>query len=464
MGLSMRRAAVVLLVALAWAALDSPPAAALEERERLLLVGERAFQDRLHSLSRKVLERFLERYSSDARAPEATLLLGKARLAVGALEAALEAFRRAQGFSPPPGKPEEARFWEGETLFRMRRFEDARAVYDRLLADNAASPLAPDALYGLGWAQLELKRREPAITAFRQLIEAFPEHPSVPSATVYLARMLVEAKRFEEAAGLLRSFAERHPDHALLPDARYLLGYARVSAGQTSEGLADLRAFITAHPAHELTAQARRVVVDVVVREGRKDELAREYSSLMAQSPRTAEALYDAGVVASQLGRPRDAESAWTALRTEFPKHALAPRASLDLAQSAFGRGAFKDALALARAAARSEEDSVRAQAFLVAGESELKLKHYPQAHQAFQSAVESAGEDAVVRFRALAGSGLALEEQGQWQQAAHHYDEVASGSPDQELQRWAKARRAALAPKLKPAAKNARGGKPRKP
>ncbi len=464
MGLSMCRAAVVLLVALACAALGAPPATALEERERLLLVGERAFHDRLHSLSRKTLERFLERFPSDARAPEATLLLGKARLALGALEAALEAFRRAQGFSPPPGQPEEARFWEGETLFRLRRFEAARAVYERLLADNAAAPLAPDALYGLGWAQLELKRREPAITAFRQLVEAFPEHPSVPSATVYLARMLVEAKRFEEAAGLLRSFAERHPDHALLPDARYLLGFARVSAGQTSEGLADLRAFITAHPAHELTGQARRVVVDAVVREGRKDELAREYNNLMAQSPRTAEALYDAGVVASQLGRPRDAESAWTALRTEFPKHALATRASLDLAQSAFGRSAFKDALALARAAARSEEEPVRAQAFLLAGESELKLKHYPQAHQAFESAAESAGEDAVVRYRALAGSGLALEEQGQWQQAARHYDEVATGSPDTELQRWAKARRAALGPKLKPAAKNAATGKTRKP
>ncbi|MBI2528039.1 MAG: tetratricopeptide repeat protein [Candidatus Rokubacteria bacterium] len=464
MGFSMCRAAVVLLVVLACAGLDAPPAAALEERERLLLVGERAFQDRLHALSRQALERFLERYPSDARAPEATLLLGKARLALGALDAALDAFRRAQGFSPPPGQPEEARFWEGETLFRLRRFEAARAVYDRLLADNAASPLAPDALYGLGWAQLELKQREAAITAFRQLIEAFPEHSSVPSATVYLARTLVEAKRFEEAAGLLSSFPERHPNHALVPDARYLLGYARVSGGHTSQGLADLRAFIAAHPGHELAVQARRMVVAAVVRGGRKDELAQEYSSLMAQSPRTAEALYDAGLVASQLGRPRDAESAWAALRTEFPKHALAARASLDLSQSAFGRSAFKDALALARAAARSEEGPLRAQAFLLAGESELKLKHYPQAHQAFQSAVELAGEDAVVRFRALAGSGLALEEQGQWQQAARHYDQVAAGSPDKELQRWAKGRRAALAPKLKPAAKKPAAGKARKP
>jgi len=468
MGSSMCRVVAALLVALGCAALDPLPASALEERERLLIVAEGAFRDGLNALSRAVLERLLERFPSDGRAAEATLLLGKARLALGAFDAALEAFRRAQGFSPPPGKPEEGRFWEGETLFRMRRFEEARAVYDRLLADNAASPFAPDAFYGLGWAQLELRRRDPAIAAFRQLIEVFPEHPSVPSATFYLARTLVEAKRFEEATGLLRSFAERYPAHTLLPDARYLLGYARVSAGQTTAGLADLRAFITAYPAHELAAQARRLILDALVREGRKDELAQEYKSLMAQTPRTAEAVYDAGFIATRLGRARDAEVAWAALRTEFPRHALAARASLDLAHSAFGRSAFKDALALARSAERSEEEAVRAQAFLLAGESELKLKHYPQAHQAFQSAAESAGQDPTLRFRALAGSGLALEEQGQWPQAARYYDEVAASSPDKELQRWAQARRSALAPKLKPAAKSpaksapgARGTKP---
>jgi TolA-binding protein len=464
MAVPVSRLVAALLLALAPLALPAPPAPALEERERLLLVGERAFQDGLHALSRTMLERFVTRFQSDPRVGEATLLLGKARLALGALDAALEAFRQSQAASPPPGKPEEARFWEGETLFRMRRFEEARAVYDRLLADNAASPLAPDALYGLGWTQLELGRREAAITAFRQLVEAFPEHGSVPSATVYLARALVEARRFEEAAGLLRGFTERYPAHALVPEARYLLGHARVSAGETTAGLGDLRAFADAYPTHELTPQARRLVVEALLREGRKDELAREYRSLMARSPRTAEALYDAGLIASRIGRASDAEAAWGKLRTEFPRHALAARASLDLAQSAFARQAFKDAAGLARAAARSEEEPLRAQGWLLAGESELKLRRYAQAQQAFQAAAESAGQDQAVRFRALAGSGLALEEQGQWQQAAHRYEEVAAGAPDKELQRWAKQRRAALTPKLKSAGKPQAPGKAKRP
>lgn len=446
-----------LLACAAWTTLlaGAPgPAAALDEAGRLWLVGERAFEDKLHAVSRASLERLIQRYPADAKIPEATLLLGKVRLAQGGYEPALAAFRQAQALTPPPGKPEEARFWEAETLFRMGRYEPARAVYDALIATNAASPFAPDALYGLAWCQLELKRRDAAISAFRQLLGAFPEHATAPSATYYLARALVEGKRNEEAIGLLRPFAERYRDSKLVPDARYLLGVASLGVGNSSEGIAELRAFVTAYPGHELANQARRTMVDRLVKEGRKDDLAQEYKTLMAQTPLTAEGVYDAGFIAARLGRTRDAETAWTALRKDFPDHPLAARASYDLAQGAFGRGNFKDAAALARGAVKSDDDATRAQAQLLLGESELKLKRPGPAHQAFQAAVEAAGaQDLGTRFRALAGSGLALEELGKLADSLRYYDQVAADAPDKELRAWAKSRRTAVAAQLKPVA-----------
>src|SRR5216117_3474815 len=88
------------------------PAAALEEADRLWLVGERAFADSLYPASRRALERFVAQYPKDARVPDAVLLLGKARLQAGDAQAALEAFKRAQMATPVPGRPQEARFWE----------------------------------------------------------------------------------------------------------------------------------------------------------------------------------------------------------------------------------------------------------------------------------------------------------------------------------------------------------------
>ncbi len=443
----------LLLAALAVAASFAGPAQALDEADRLLLVGEKAYEDGLYPLSRRVLERFLERFPGDRRAGDAMLLVGKARLSQGSLDAALDAFRKAEGFTPVPGKPEEARFWEAETLYRMKRFTDARAAYARVVSAEPASPLLPDALYSLGFVDLELKRRDAAAADFRRLIKEFPDHATAPSATIQLARALIETKHADEAVAVLEPFAKKYPEHKLVPEARYYHARARLADGDTAEGVAELRTFARTYPGHELAASARRVALETQIKAGKKKELAEEYTALMALKPQTPDSLYDAGAIAVGLDRAKDAEAAWGRLRKEFPDHPLTARVSLNQAQAAFGRNNFKDASALGHAAAKSPEDTVRGEALLVIGESEMKLRRPGQALPAFQAAADTPGLEPALRFRALAGSGLAHEDQKQWTQAAKYYEEVAAGSPDKTLANWAKTRRAAIAVNLKPKA-----------
>jgi TolA-binding protein len=435
-------------------AVSAGPALALDEAERLMLVGEKAYEDGLYPLSRRMLERFLERFPGDKRTGEAMLLVGKARLSQGSLEAALEAFRKTEGFSPVPGKPQEARFWEAETLYRMKRFTDARAAYARVISAEPASPLLPDALYSIGWTDLELKRRDAAALDFGRLVKEFPDHSATPSAAIQLARALIETKHPDEAVVVLEPFASKYPGHRLVPEARYYLARARLAAGDTDKGVAELRAFARANPGHELAPSARRVALDVLIKAGKKKELAEEYTALLAQKPPAPESLYDAGTIAAALDRPRDTDAAWARLRKEFPEHVLTARASLEQAQTAFGKKNFKDAAALGRAAAKSPEDAVRSEAFLVVGESEMKLRRPAQALPAFQAAADTPGLEPALHFRALAGTGLAHEDQKQWAQAAKYYEDVAEKSPDKTLANWAKTRRAAIATHLKPAPK----------
>jgi len=436
------------------AAVYAGPALALDEAERLMLVGEKAYEDGLYPLSRRMLERFLERFPGDKRAGEAMLILGKARLSQGSLEAALDAFRKTEGFSPVPGKPQEARFWEAETLYRMKRFTDARAAYARVISAEPSSPLLPDALYSIGWTDLELKRRDAAVLDFGRLVKEFPDHASTPSAAIQLARALIETKHADEAVAVLQPFISKYPEHRLMPEARYYLARARLAAGDTDRGVAELLAFARANPGHELATSARRSALNTQIKGGRKKELAEEYAALMGQKSPAPESLYDAGVIAAALARPRDADAAWARLRKKFPEHVLTARASLEQAQAAFGRKNFKVAATLGRAAAKSPDDAVRGEALLVVGESELKLRHPAQALPAFRAAAETPGLEPALHFRALAGTGLAHEDQKHWTQAAKYYEEVAERSPDKALASWAKTRRAAIAAKLKPAPK----------
>jgi TolA-binding protein len=440
------------------------PVAALEEADRLWLVGERAFADALYPVARRALERFVTQYPGDARLPDAVLLLGRARLHSGDGPGALEAFKRAGTLTPPPGRPQEPRFWEGEALFRLKRFTDARAAYDDVMRADAAGPLAADALYGRSWSDLELKRPEAAAAGFRDLLSTWPDHALAPSVTLQLARTLGEQKKTSEALLLLQDFATKYPKSRLAPDAQFLVGWLKSNAGDPKGGLADLRAFLTAYPDHEQAPAARRLVAQALARVGDKDDLLEAYKALMEQQPPTADAYYNAAQIATRLGRPRDQEAAWKKLSADFPEHALTRRLAVDLASGAFKQKNWKSAITYATHGTASDEDSVKSEAWLLVGESELKQKRPAAAAKAFESVGAVGDVEASVRFRALAGLGLAREEQQQWKAALTAYEAVANRSPDATLRDWAKQRAADVKSRLaKPAAPPATKPAPKK-
>src|SRR2546427_11907882 len=85
--------------------LPASSAFALDEAERLWLVGERAFADGLYPIARPALERFVGEYPSDTPMSSALLPLGRPRLALRDAGSAPEACRRLR---PPAALPAEA--------------------------------------------------------------------------------------------------------------------------------------------------------------------------------------------------------------------------------------------------------------------------------------------------------------------------------------------------------------------
>ena len=457
---------VAAFVALVLTVPPTSPALAIDEPERLWLVGERAFADGLYPVARRALEQFVERYGTDPRAPQAYLLLGKARLTLNELEPALEAFQRAARGTPRPGEGLETRFWEAEALFRLKRYAEARVAYDDVFRSDAGAPFAPDALYGFGWTELELNRPESAVAVFREFLKTWGDHPLAPSASFHMARALIELKRYPDAIAALAEFRKKYANHSRAPDAQYLLGWARLQSGDVKNGLDDLRTFADAHPSHPQAAAARTLMRNALAKTGSKADLQAFYASLMSQSPATPEGLAEAMSIAKKLGRPKDEDAAWKKLRTEFPKHpetVKVVKASFDAATAAFKKSQWKEAVTYAVPATDSPDDAIRAEAWLLTGESELKLKRHAAAAKAFEEVGTIQGADGAVRYRALAGLGLAREELKDWRAAADAYDQVATKSTDSALKQWARDRAAIVkarlkqpAPAAKPAAKPA--------
>src|SRR5213594_2372975 len=409
--MTRRLLSISALASILLAGLPASPALALDEADRLWLVGERAFADGLHPIARRALDRFVVEYPNDTRIAPAMLLLGRSRLALGEPEKSLDAFRRLRAIATLPAQQLEGRFWEAESLYRLKQFAAARAAYDDVIGKDAASPLAPEALYGLGLCELELRRPEPAIKAFRDLLTSWPEHATAAPATFYQAQTLVDLKRYGEAVPLLKEFATKYPKSKLVPDAQYLLGSARLAAGERDAGVAELQAFAAAYPGHPQAAAARRKATESI----------------------------------AKSGKIKDQQTAWARLRKEHPNHPLAHQAAYDLAEAAFKRKEWGQAAGQAKAAAASDDDGLRARALLLGGESELKLSRFKEAAKSFEAVGGVKTLEPGDRYRALAGLGLAREQLGEIRAALAAYDAVASKSPDATLRNWARDRAAAV-------------------
>ena len=123
-----RLAFAVVRVALAGLAVLALPAAgdaAKSEADRLWLVGVGAFEDGLYETAYRELGRFAQIAPTDRRRGDAALLRGKAAFWMERYAEALAAFETAEGFPLTIVPPGEEMFWQGETLLRLRRVEEA---------------------------------------------------------------------------------------------------------------------------------------------------------------------------------------------------------------------------------------------------------------------------------------------------------------------------------------------------
>jgi TolA-binding protein len=462
----------VALAGLAVLAIPAPGAAARSEADRLWLVGAGAFEDGLYETAYRELGRFVQAAPTDRRRGDAALLRGKAAFSMERYAEALAEFDLAETFPLTVATtPGETIFWQGEALFRLRRLEEARDRYVRFLALKPASPYVPEALYARGLAELETGRADGAIDTFRDFLRDYPSHARAPTAAYNAARELIRAKRWDDALAILGPYATRYPGSPYLAETRYLLGVAQLEAGRP-EGVRTLEQFIAQSPSSELTPTARVLAAEAQAKAGRSREALEQYQALVRTVPTDAlvpRALYRIGELALKLGRPADAEAAWTTLRRDFPQNERASPAGLAMADLYAKRKQWEPALQVAQSVADVKGEG-RPDALLIVGQSALQLRRNAEAAQAYHTVVVEAPPASKRYFEGLAGLAASLEAATDKEGAKRAYREIVDTSQDPELVRWAKARLAAFdapappsreapRPKPKPKAPGGSGG-----
>ena len=162
--------------------------------------------------------------------------LGDALERIGALEAAVEAYRRAL-----VAKPDSPKTSNSLILTLVKAGKGPEAV-ERARAIVAAAPDDPNAHFTLGLALAEQDVSE-AIATFRRVLELKPRHAL---ARYNLAQVLKRADRAAEAVQELTRAIESEPR----PEAYYTLGVIHWQQGDTARAAQALRAAVAAEPGY----------------------------------------------------------------------------------------------------------------------------------------------------------------------------------------------------------------------
>ena len=211
--------------------------------------------------------------------------LGEALERIGALDAAIDAFRKALAARPAFRKAANSLIL---TLVKAGRGPEA---VERARALVSASPDDPDVYFTLGLAQSEQDVQD-AITSFRRALTLAPRHAL---ARYNLALVLKRADRLPEAVDELRRAIEIEPR----AEAHYTLGVIYWHQGDLERAAEALRAATAAQPDYP---EAHHTLGAVLTARGDWAGAARSLRQALAVRPDLAAAHYTLGQVLQRSG------------------------------------------------------------------------------------------------------------------------------------------------------------------
>ncbi len=184
---------------------------------------------------------------------------GRARFQRGELEEARTALAEAARRSTDRELIREARYWLGETLFRLNRLEEAERTFRLVYQDAPASGLGLHALHALGWLALQLNDPVRALESFERVIKAGPVPEMIPYASHGRALALYAQERYADAREAWQTLAARSVPAPLVREITFWLGETLGRVGEYAAAEEHLRRFTTAGPHRLLEAGILRL-------------------------------------------------------------------------------------------------------------------------------------------------------------------------------------------------------------
>jgi soluble lytic murein transglycosylase len=193
----------------------------------------------LHPLAERARQRLTELEPSAEITPAERIARAKTMTANRGWPLAIEELKQLPADLTGPLK-DEAEYWYGTTLFRMRRQYDVAAekllgVWSRLPGDDRKS----EALFHGARAKSRADLDDEAIAGYRDLLTKFPHGRNAAEASFLIGWLDFNRGKYKEAIPGLEETLKRYGGSQYGDDARWYLGLSRWLSGDVDGALAD---------------------------------------------------------------------------------------------------------------------------------------------------------------------------------------------------------------------------------
>jgi tetratricopeptide (TPR) repeat protein len=326
----------------------------------------------------------------------------------------------------------EARYRLARLLQQREDFLVAADLYDAIVKDASADPLAAQALFSAAWCRGKANRPEDALRDWSRFVQQYNPHELREEALFQKAMTEIFLRRDVQARITLDLLLSDFHKTRFLAEAQYWRGVLFDSAGRWADAETALRAALAGQPATELQQKCRFQLALVLQKLKKTDESADLFQDLLTtpmnekMPPDLLEWLAEhhlaknvpaAAELSARLLTQRAGTDAWRQ-RGWF----LVGRAALVQAKTKEADDAFRQVLAL------PGDTEFKAQSALELGHLTLAAGNLPEARERYEEAARLAADDPMIPVRARSYIGIArvLKQQGDDAGAARYFLSVA--------------------------------------
>lgn len=265
---------------------------------------------------------------------------------MGDFEQASQSFAAFIQKFPQHPRSADARYWQAESEYRRGAYEPALALY-RVISSDEKHARRLDAVYGEGWSLYKLGRFQESAAAFDRLVQYAPRGPYAYDARLRQADALFALKEYARAGQTYRSVLRTFPDSASNDYAAYQAAQAAFRGNDFTEAYKQFAELVRTMPSSALADDAQYAMGWVNFQRKEYTEAIKEFQKVTRNFPTgdaAPRAFYSLGDSYYNLQQYGAAEASYRELIRRFPDHRLIADAMVGLQYALVAQGKQKEA------------------------------------------------------------------------------------------------------------------------